>query len=136
MILAPCNISDTTQHFSYNPISKFVHPEANAAFCLDFEFDNKDLRPLTAFRCNKTFSSAAKPRHQEWNVFNASNIRNIGTKKCVTAGDVFTTTKRGVKKSKIYEGKAVSSLRSDSERDFGSSRARSRTRVVLNPLLK
>jgi hypothetical protein len=107
VILAPCNVSDATQHFSYDPTSKYIHPEANVAFCLDFEFDNKDLRPLTAFRCDKTFSPAAKPRHQEWEFFNTSNIKNCGTKKCIATGGSLLAGKRGLKTG-LYEGKAVS----------------------------
>lgn len=74
-----------------------LFPEASTKFCLDFEFDNKNLRPLTVFRCDKTFSSKAKPRHQEWHFFNQSNIKNGATGKCVAMG----------KKEKVYEGKAV-----------------------------
>ena len=71
--------------------------ETSTKFCLDFEFDNKNLRPLTVFRCDKTFSGAAKARHQEWELFNSSNIKNYGTGKCIAMG----------KKEKVYEGKAV-----------------------------
>ena len=68
---------------------------SSTRFCLDFEFDSKNLRPLTVFRCDKTFSSAARPRHQEWEFYNASNIRNYGSGKCVAAG------------KQVYEGRAL-----------------------------
>mmetsp|Transcript_36790 Transcript_36790/g.47516 ORF Transcript_36790/g.47516 Transcript_36790/m.47516 type:complete len:91 (+) Transcript_36790:214-486(+) len=63
-------------------------------FCLDFDFDNKNNRPVTLFRCDKTFSSSAKTLHQKWEFYNGSNIKNLGTGKCLDVGSV-------------YDGKAV-----------------------------
>jgi len=101
VLLAACNESDSTQLFSYDPTSTYIHPQESTSFCLDFEFDQANFRPLTVFRCDKTFSKAAKPRHQEWTFANGSNIVNTGTKKCVATG---TGSERN---GKIYDGKAV-----------------------------
>jgi hypothetical protein len=64
-------------------------------FCLDFDYDSKSYRPLTVFRCDRTFSTLAKAGHQKWEYVNASYIRNVGTGKCVASG------------KQIYPGKAV-----------------------------
>ena len=99
VLLAACNQSDSTHYFSFDKTSQMLHPEDSRSFCLDFDFDAKNLRPLTVFRCDKTFSSKAKPRHQTWEFFNNSNIRNRGTGKCLAIG---TKT--------IYDGIAVRQL--------------------------
>ena len=96
VLLAKCDLSDATQRFSQDAVSGMVHPEDSRIFCLDFDFDNKNLRPLTVFRCSKTFSRAAKPRHQSWDFQNNSNIVNRGTGNCLAVGS-----------KAIYEGLAV-----------------------------
>ena len=99
VVLAPCNTSDTMQFFSHDAVSGMIHPEDSKQFCLDFDFDNKDLRPLTVFRCDKTFSRAAKPRHQSWDFSNGSAIKNRGTGSCIAVGP-----------KNIYDGLAVRTL--------------------------
>lgn len=95
VILQRCNTSDTSQLFSFDVYSQWLHPGGNDQFCLDFDFDSKDIRPLTVFRCEKTFSNSAAPRHQQWGFTNQSNIKNAGTGKCIATGE------------QAYDGKAV-----------------------------
>ena len=98
--MALCNETDESQLFHYDPSSHYIHPELSKTFCLDFDTDKQNNRPLTVFRCDKTFSPSAKPHHQQWAFTNNSNIKNLGTGKCITTGT-------GGKISTVYEGKSV-----------------------------
>jgi len=104
VVLSACDVNSTAQLFSYDPTSQYIHPQAHPKFstsyCLDFEVDSKDFRPLTVFRCDKTFSSSAKPRHQAWTFANGTHLTNVGTKKCAATGTA-------VHAGPLYDGKAV-----------------------------
>ena len=74
----------------FNSSASYIHPQGNWKFCLDFDFDKENGRPLTVFRCGKTYSTAAVSGHQTWSYENKGALTNSGTGKCVASSrDVY-----------------------------------------------
>lgn len=64
MFVARC-VNGRTQRFSLDLQTHMIHPQNAYDWCLDFEFDASVRRPLTLYRCGKTFSKHVKSEHQQ-----------------------------------------------------------------------
>lgn len=62
--LARC-VGAKSQRWSFDIQKKEVHPQNEYGWCLDSDFDKAVRRPLTVFRCGKTFSKKAASGHQQ-----------------------------------------------------------------------
>lgn len=63
-ILARC-VSSKSQRWSFDIQLKQIHPQNEYSWCLDSDFDKGVRRPMTVFRCGKTFSQKAATNHQQ-----------------------------------------------------------------------
>lgn len=95
-VLSRC-VNSKSQRWSFDIQRKEIHPQNEYSWCLDSDFDKGVRRPLTVFRCGKTFSAKAAAGHQQWDWdFPSSGvIRNVATKRCAATG------------KEIYQGRYV-----------------------------
>lgn len=86
-VLARC-VNSRSQRWSFDIQRKEIHPQNEYSWCLDSDFDKGVRRPLTVFRCGKTFSKKAAADHQKWTWdFPSSGvIMNAATKRCAATG--------------------------------------------------
>jgi hypothetical protein len=86
-ILARC-VGSRSQRWSFDIKLKQIHPQNEYSWCLDSDFDKGVRRPLSVFRCGKTFSEKAATNHQQWDwTFPSSGtLKNVGTKRCAATG--------------------------------------------------
>jgi 6-phosphogluconolactonase (cycloisomerase 2 family) len=86
-ILARC-VHSNAQKWSFDVHKKEIHPQNALDWCLDSDFDKSVRRPITVFRCGKTFSVKADAGHQQWDwdFPNSGVLKNAATQRCAATG--------------------------------------------------
>lgn len=101
-VLARC-VKSKSQRWSFDIKRKEIHPSNAYDWCLDMDFDKGVRRPLTVFRCGKTFSKKADKGHQKWDwpgdmgPESGGLLENAATKRCAGGG------------KEVYQGRYVQS---------------------------
>lgn len=97
-VMARC-VQSKSQRWSFDLKRKEIHPQNAYGWCLDMDFDKGVRRPLTVYRCGKTFSKKALPGHQKWDWDFPSTglLKNVATSRCAATG------------KEVYQGRYVQS---------------------------
>ena len=101
-VLARC-VSSKSQKWSFDIKRKEIHPHNAYDWCVDMDFDKGVRRPLTVFRCGKTFSKKADQGHQQWlwpgkmGPESGGLLENVATKRCAGGG------------KEVYQGRYIQS---------------------------
>ena len=100
-VLARC-VESRSQRWSFDIKRREVHPQNAYEWCLDMDFDKGVRRPITVFRCGKTFSKSADKAHQKWEWPGklgptTGPLKNLATKRCAATG------------KEVYQGRYIQS---------------------------